>query len=118
MNQTVQVAHKPEELAELLIARANAGDIEGMAALYEPNATLAGLGGRTAIGREAIGKFYAELLSTGMKFALGNQQPAIVNGDLALTSTRLPNGTVTAEVAHRQTDGTWLWVIDQPGINL
>ncbi len=113
-----QVAHKPEELAELLIARASAGDVAGMVALYEPNAILAGLGGQTTIGHEAIGKFYAELLSTGMKFSLGNQRPAIVNGDLALTSSRLPNGTVTAEVAHRQPDGTWLWVIDNPGINL
>jgi hypothetical protein len=23
---------------------------------------------------------------------------------------------VTAEVARRQADGTWLWVIDQPGL--
>ncbi|TKD48601.1 MAG: hypothetical protein E5W98_00035 [Mesorhizobium sp.] len=29
------------------------------------------------------------------------------------TSTRLPDGTVTAEVARRQGDGTWLWVIDR-----
>jgi hypothetical protein len=34
-------------------------------------------------------------------------------GDLALTSTRLPDGSVTAEIARRQGDGTWLWVIDQ-----
>ena len=30
--------------------------------------------------------------------------------NLALTSTRLPNGIVTAEVARKQSDGTWLWV--------
>jgi hypothetical protein len=34
-------------------------------------------------------------------------------GDLALTSTRLGSGQVTAEVARRQPDGTWRWVIDQ-----
>jgi hypothetical protein len=39
---------------------------------------------------------------------------AILNGDVALTSTRLPNGVVTAEIARRQR--TWLWVIDQPAI--
>jgi hypothetical protein len=38
------------------------------------------------------------------------------SGDLALTSTRLANGTVTVEVARRQPDGTWLWVIDQPNV--
>jgi len=36
-----------------------------------------------------------------------------INGDLALTSTRLPDGTVTSEIARRQSDGTWLWVIDR-----
>jgi hypothetical protein len=37
----------------------------------------------------------------------------VISGDLALTSTRLPDGTVTAGVARRQADGTWLWVIDK-----
>ncbi len=110
-------ARVPEDLAQLLIARANSGDAEGMAALYEPNATLAIGGGRFAVGREAIVKFYRELVSKGQKFVLGDQRPAIVQGDLALTSSHLPNGTVTAEIAHRQADGTWLWVIDQPAIS-
>ena len=34
----------------------------------------------------------------------------------ALTSTRLPGGGATVEVARRQPDGTWLWVLDQPNI--
>jgi hypothetical protein len=38
------------------------------------------------------------------------------SGDLALTSTRLADGTVTVEVARRRRDGTWLWVIDQPSV--
>jgi hypothetical protein len=28
----------------------------------------------------------------------------------------LANGVVTVEVARRQADGTWLWVIDQPNV--
>jgi hypothetical protein len=52
------------------------------------------------------------LVAAGRKFASGDQRPCIVAGDLALTSTRLPDGSVTAEVARRQGDGTWLWVID------
>jgi len=35
---------------------------------------------------------------------------------LELTSTRLPGGGATVEVARRQPDGTWLWVLDQPNI--
>jgi len=45
----------------------------------------------------------------------GPQRPALRNGDLALTSTRIPAGATT-EVARRQPDGTWLWTIDQPNI--
>jgi SnoaL-like domain len=106
----------PQDLARLLIARELAGDADGMAALYEPGAMLDCGKGRTAVGRAATREFYAGLIAQGRKFELGQQRPAFVNGNLALTSTRLPNGDVTAEIARRQTDGAWLWVIDQPRI--
>jgi ketosteroid isomerase-like protein len=109
-------ARDPQDLARRLIARELAGDADGMAALYEPGAILDCGKGRMAVGREAIRAFYAGLIAAGRKFELGQQRPAFVNGDLALTSTRLPNGVVTAEIARRQADGAWLWVIDQPKI--
>jgi uncharacterized protein (TIGR02246 family) len=109
-------ARDPQDLARLLVARELKGDVEGMAALYEPDAVLDCGSGQLARGREAIRAFYAGLVAAGRKFDLGNQRAAIVSGDLALTSTRLPNGTVTAEIARRQADGTWLWAIDQPAI--
>jgi ketosteroid isomerase-like protein len=65
------------------------------------------------LGREAIRAFFAEITATGRKFEAGKQSRVIINGDLALTSTRLPDGSVTAEVARRQADGTWLWIIDK-----
>jgi len=34
-------ARQPEDLSRLLAERANAGDLEGMVALYEPGAVLA-----------------------------------------------------------------------------
>ena len=85
----------------------------GMAALYEAHAVLDCGDGRLTRGREAIRALYAGLVATGRKFDFGDQRPAIVSGDLALTSTRLPDGSVTAEIARRQGDGTWLWVIDR-----
>jgi hypothetical protein len=87
-----------------------------MAALYETQAVLDCGDGRLVHGREAIRAFYATLIAAGRKFDLGDQQPALVNADLALTSSRLPNGIVTAEIARRQHDGTWLVAIDQPAI--
>ena len=64
-------------------------------------------------GTEAIRAFYVELVASGRKFGFGEQRPALVSGDLALTSTRSLNGSITSEVARRQRDGTWLWVIDK-----
>lgn len=48
-------------------------------------------------------------------FTSGHGRPALLNGDLALTWTRLPDGA-TAEIARSQPDGTWLWTVDQPYI--
>jgi ketosteroid isomerase-like protein len=106
-------ARDPQDLERLLVSRERAGDVDGMAALYEPHGVLDCGDGRLALGREAIRAFYAGLVAMGRKFDFGDQHPAIVSGDLALTSTRLPDGRVTAEIARRQGDGTWLWVIDQ-----
>lgn len=106
-------ARDPQDLERLLVSRERVGDIEGMAALYEPHAVLECNFGKLAIGREAIRAFYAGVVAVGRKYDLGDQRPAIISGDLALTSTRCPDGSVTAEVARRQGDGTWLWVIDK-----
>jgi ketosteroid isomerase-like protein len=107
------LAYDPQDLERLLVSRQHAGDVDGMAALYEPEALLDSGGGTLTQGREAIRKLFGELVATGRKFQMGEQRPALVCGHLALTSTRLPDGIVTAEVARRQNDGTWLWVIDQ-----
>jgi hypothetical protein len=67
-------------------------------------------------GRDAIRRFYAQLLADRPTFQANGQRPALRRGDLALTSSRLLNGMVTAEVARQQPDGTWPWAIDQPAI--
>jgi ketosteroid isomerase-like protein len=109
-------APNPEDLARFFILRANAGDVEGLVELYESDAVLAGPEGEIARGTEEIRAFYTVLLADRPQFEPGEQQPALCQGDLALTSSRLSNGVVTAEIARRQPDGTWLWAIDQPTI--
>ena len=109
-------ARDPQDLEQLLVARQRAGDVDGMLALFEPDAVIDCGEGRLIRGREAIRAFYVELVATGRKFEIGVQQPALISGDLALTSTRLPDGSVTAEVARRQGNGTWLWAIDRYSI--
>lgn len=111
-----RTAKEPEDLARLFIERANAGDVEGLVALYEPNAVLACGDGKPAIGSVQIRQFYAALLASRPQFTPGAQAPALRNGDIALTSSCLSNGVTTAEIARRQPDGTWLWAVDQPTV--
>jgi ketosteroid isomerase-like protein len=108
-------ARRPEHLSRFFVERANAGDVGGLVALYEREAVLVIPAGQVAIGSEAIRAAYQRLLAGNPTFTAGEQAPAVVNGDLALTSTRIPGGA-TAEVARRQHDGTWLRMIDQPNV--
>jgi ketosteroid isomerase-like protein len=100
--KTWEPALNPEDLARYFVVRANAGDVDGLVALYEPDAILAGSDGQVLIGTEAIRSFYAKLLAERATFVAGEQRAALRQGDLALTSSRLVNGIVTAEVARQQ----------------
>ncbi len=115
---SVRRANEPEELARLFLEHANQGNVEGLVALYEPGAVLALPDGRVAVGSEEIRRFYSTLLSTRPHFEPGMQRPALRAGNLALTSSQLTTGAVTAEVARQQADGSWLWVVDQPAISM
>jgi len=106
-------AREPQDLERLLVARQHGGDIDGMMVLYEPQAVVDCGDGRVLRGTDAIRAYFAGTVAAGRKFAVGEQRPPVVCGELALTSTRLPDGTVTAEVARRQADGTWRWIIDK-----
>lgn len=116
MTEKRKVAADPQELAPLIVERANAGDVDGMVELYEPNAVVVMDGARVARGSAEIRAFWASVVAGGRKFSIGSQHPSVRSGDLALTSTRLPDGGTTAEVARQQPDGSWRWVIDQPKI--
>jgi ketosteroid isomerase-like protein len=107
-------AREPEDLDRLFLERANAGDVDGVVALYEPDAVLAFAPGQVAVGTDAIRRVYAELLVSPPVFT-GEVRPAIRNGDIAITSTTRA-GNATVEVARRQADGTWLWMLDQPNV--
>ncbi|QUH02577.1 nuclear transport factor 2 family protein [Saccharopolyspora erythraea] len=109
-------AARPEDLARLFVERANAGDVEGLVELYEPDAVLAFRPGQVVRGSEQIRKVYEQLLVDRPVFTPGEPLPVLRNGEIALTATKLARGVTTAEVARRQPDGSWLWVIDQPNL--
>jgi ketosteroid isomerase-like protein len=106
-------AIEPDDLERLYVERVNAGDVDGLVALFEPDAVVAFAPGKVATGSQAIRQMFDDYIASGVKLTLGEQQPTLRVGDLALTSTRLNRGDVTAEIARRQPDGTWRWAIDQ-----
>src|SRR5688572_25073128 len=110
MHSDAERARRPEDLGRLILERLNAGDVDGFAILYEPDAVLALPDGRIATGSGDIRKAYQRLV-TDRPFEPGTQRPTLHSGDLALTSTHLANGVVTVEVARR---GRHLVVGDRP----
>src|SRR3954452_9616863 len=107
---------RPGDLSRPFLETASASGVDGLVALYLPPAPPALLTGDVARGVNAMRQAYTQLLAGRPTFSAGNQRPPLIVGELALTSTRLLNGSATAEVARRQPDGTWLWAADQPDV--
>jgi uncharacterized protein (TIGR02246 family) len=118
-------ARTPEELPLLFAEAFSAHDLDAALALYEPEATLIALPGQVVTGTEAIREALGASLALEPKFDLEFNK-AFEAGDLALLfsdwtlSTTDPDGNAielagrTTDVARRQPDGNWLFVIDDP----
>jgi len=110
-------AAEPEDITRLFVERANAGDAEGLAELYEPDAVLGFPQGRTTVGRDAIRAVLEEMLAHVGRFEPEEPLPTLRSGDLALTATAAKDGAgARAQVVRRQADGTWLRALDMPEI--
>jgi uncharacterized protein (TIGR02246 family) len=110
-------AREPEDVTRLVAERLNAGDAAGVAALYEPDAVLAYPADRPTTGREAIRAIYQQLADAGVRFGIEAPLPTVRFEDLALTSTRSADDTgVRVQVLRRQSDGSWLRIIDRPEV--
>ncbi|MGO9179937.1 MAG: YybH family protein [Candidatus Limnocylindrales bacterium] len=108
-------ATTPEDLTRLFVERANAGDAEGLVALYEPDAVVAYPPGQFTVGRAAIQALYEKMLAAAPQFRLETPLPTLQIGDLALTATPpLDAAGARAQVVRRQPDGSWLRVLDRP----
>jgi len=108
-------ATRPEDITRLVVERMNAGDAEGIAELYEPDAVMAFPPGQVTVGREAIRKFYEQMVSENVEFKQEEPLPTLVLGDLALTATPARDEAgARAQVVRRQPDGTWQRILDRP----
>ncbi len=98
----------------------NNQDLDALMALYAPDASMVVLDGSTVTGTEAIREQWAGVLEMNGHMTLRSRY-AIETGDLAILSNEWTFtagdqtvGATTAEVARRQADGGWLYVIDHP----
>ena len=118
-------ARTPEDIDRMFEKELNAGNVDGLLALYESSATFTVEPGKVVSGtaaiREALNGFLAlKPVITLRPKVLGN------SGDVALISSSWelkgtgPDGKPmeltgsSAEVVRKQADGTWKFVVDSP----
>jgi ketosteroid isomerase-like protein len=112
---TYDKAMRPEDITRLFVERSNAGDPDGVAALYEEDAVMAYPPGSQTVGRAAIRDLWASVLEHRPHFEQEEPLPTLVSGDIALTSTPPKDGAgARAQVVRRQADGSWLRLLDYP----
>jgi len=116
-NQRRERAAEPDDITRLFVERANVGDAEGLAELYETDAVLGFPPGQTTVGRDAIRAVLQEMLAHVDHFEPEEPLPTLRSGDLALTATAANDDAgARAQVVRRQADGTWLRALDMPEI--
>jgi len=117
-------ATDPENLHRLFAERASVGDIDGVLALYEDGAAFVGPDGIHAAGSAAIRERIEGLLALSPQITPISSE-TVLAGDVALISNRWRTSFGSddrqtsfegrsTEVARRQTDGSWRYVIDNP----
>ncbi len=113
-----ETASTPEDITRLFVERVNAGDAEGAAELYAPDAVMAYPPGRLTVGRNAIRGVLESMVAAGAHLEVETPLPTIRCGDVALTSTPSKDGRGNrVQVVRQQGNGSWLRIIDRPEAN-
>ena len=107
---------EPESIHRKFEAAFNAGDLDGLLALYEPDAVLIVEPGVVIDSMEGISGALQWFLSLGGQITLDTDLAYLANR-WTLTGTGedgepFEMGSLTSEVAKRQPDGSWRYIID------
>ena len=118
-------ASTPAEIYKLFSEYFSAADLDSLITLYERDATLVPQPGVVVSGHAAIREAFGAFLALKGEFNL--QAPTVFEaGDIALLFARWtlkgtdPGGNAvelagqTSDVVRKQSDGSWLFVIDNP----
>jgi uncharacterized protein (TIGR02246 family) len=115
----------PAHIHTLFLDAFNAGDIDSLAALYEPNAVLV-VAGERVVGQQLIRAAYERFLARRPRMTLKTCSAVMFDDSLAVLhadwvlepapadDTGKTTRGLSTEVVRRQTDGSWRFVIDNP----
>lgn len=113
----------PAHIHTLFAEAFNAGDVDSLVALYEPNAVLV-VKGQPVTGLPAIRTAYESILARRSRMTLKTRSVvmfddtlAVLHGDWTVEAAAVEGGTrsgLSTEVVRRQADGSWRFVIDNP----
>ena len=112
-------ARSPEEICRLFQQYMAEGDIESLLSIYDPEAVFLNQSGEAKKGRHGLKQELAPLAAAKAIFNF-NVKQVIQSGDIALMHTHWtvsspePMSVYAIEVARRQPDGTWCWLIGDP----
>jgi len=118
-------ARSPEEIDRIFERELNAGNLDGLVALYEPTAAFTVEPGKVVTGTAAIREAVAGFLALKPNISLSPRVLADT-GDIAMVSSKwklkgtAPDGSAvdltgeSVEILRRQADGTWKFIIDSP----
>lgn len=120
-------AYKPEECDLRLMEAVERGDLDSAVELYEPDAIFVVSPDNVVTGRSEIRAVLAGMAAGGIGSIDAVTVVPSTDGTLAVTRTKGhvttvgPNGEPvtmpfhSVEVVRKQSDGTWQFVIDDPG---
>ncbi|MDT0462180.1 SgcJ/EcaC family oxidoreductase [Streptomyces gibsoniae] len=114
-------AETPQQVGTLFMEYLEAGDIEGLVSLYEPDAHFVPTPGTHLVGTDAIRGALQQMIDSGARLELELREIRQA-GDVALVSNRAtltgagpePVVSTTTEILRRRPDGGWVHVVDDP----
>jgi len=119
------IARTPVEAIEKCAEMIQAGDIDGLIQLYDPDVVMMMEPGKVEVGLDALREFFAPLLALRPKMKFTRVSLLEADGVAQLSyrwesTATAPDGSViehkgvSSDVVRRRPDGSWAVIIDNP----